>query len=439
MTPFSLGLLVNFAPPAWMCDDDRLYGDDWWTGQFFVDMARRLEAAKMDYLFLLDTLAVRRDAEGSMDEALRQGASAPSHDPMTLMSMVAAGTEKLGIIGTASTTFYPPYLLARLFSTLDSISGGRTGWNIVTSYDTNESRNYGMDALPDHAERYASAAEYLEVTRKLWQSWEADAVVADPERDIYVDGSKVHSVDHVGERFSVQGPLNTLRSPQGIPFLAQAGASENGRRFAARNAELSFVDSGDCDPLRLRQVRDEIRALAVEAGRDPDSIKVAFSARLAFLPDDWQPEDGMPISKAQLDVALLWRGQCIDRDLSDYPLDEPLPLDLEPGGIRSIFDDLMSDARKGLTLRESLAEYIVAKDGFWGTPEQVAEKMINFMEAVGGDGFVITNTAEQNGEFLDNVLHRLMPTLQAAGAIQTEYAEGTLRDRLIGLPAPATT
>lgn len=435
MTPqqFSLGLLTQFGPPAWQAVDDRLAGGDWWTGRYYVQLAQRLEAAGLDYLFFLDTLAVRRDSSGSMEEPLRHAVTAPSHDPLPLMSMVAAATEQIGLIATASTTVYPPYMVARLFSTLDSITGGRVGWNIVNSFEQAEAQNYGLEQLPDHASRYERGEEYLEVVRKLWDSWEEGALVADEATDTYIDPSKVHEVDHHGEFFDVRGPLNVLRSPQGTPLLVQAGASDRGRAFAAKHAELTFVPGDDGSIERARSARDDVRARAAAFGRDPDSIKVIFPARLLFVPDGWDPSQGFPISDFQLKAATLWLSQSLDTDLTQYPLDEPFPLDAPPSGIRSMFEGLLDMSRQGMTLRESIlrTRYSGGDLEFLGTPEQIAEKMIHAMNEIGGDGFILLGTQQFNSAELDAITDRLVPALRAAGAIRDGLGQGsTFRERL---------
>ncbi|HWI21936.1 MAG TPA: NtaA/DmoA family FMN-dependent monooxygenase [Baekduia sp.] len=434
--PFVLGTLESFTVPAWLATQDRLHGQDWPSGRYHMEKAKRLEAAKLDFMFFLDTLAVRRRSDGSLAGALAHAATAPQHDPLPLISMLAGSTESIGLIATASTTFYNPYQLARTFSTIDSLSGGRAGWNIVTSYEQGEALNFGIE-LPDHDERYDRADEYLELVKQLWAAWEPDAVVADLEAETYIDPDKVRSVDFVGRYYRSRGPLNTIPSPQGMPFLAQAGASPRGRDFAAKHAELTFALPGDSFE-DSRAVRDDIRARAQRFGRSPEEISVVYGFNVIFESDGWNPGGRPEITDAQIGAVLEQMSQGFDLDLSAFPLDEPLPTDLPPSGVTSMFERLMDTARRGVTLRETLAAFTKPGDStsLRGTPEQVAEQMIEFMDEVGGDGIMITNEMATNAAFLDNLTERLVPALRAAGAVRRDYLRGaTFRESVRRLRA----
>ncbi|HWH25989.1 MAG TPA: NtaA/DmoA family FMN-dependent monooxygenase [Pseudolysinimonas sp.] len=436
VVPFALGLLHSFTPPAWLSTDDRLHGGDWWNGRYFVETAQRLEAACLDFMFFHDTQAVQRRADGSMAPALRWAATAPAHDPLVLLPILAYETRHIGLIGTASTTFNNPYQLARTFGTLDNIANGRIGWNIVTSYESDAALNFGMDALPGRENRYDRADDFLDVTSKLWTAWEPDAVIADLETDTYVDGSKVHDVNHEGPFYKSKGPLNVMRSPQGVPYLAQAGASERGREFAAQHAEMVFsIAAGSID--EAREFRDDIRARAAAHGRDPDDIKVVYGCNVTFLPDDWDPNEPLPVTAAQFGSQLEWYSSALGIDLSLFPLDEPFPADTPPptAAIRTMFDMLVETGKNGMTLREAITAATKPRNpaGFRGTPEQVAEQMIEFMAGVGGDGIMISREWDYNALFLDNLTERLVPALQRAGATRTDYVEGaTLRESMRG-------
>ncbi|HWI21053.1 MAG TPA: NtaA/DmoA family FMN-dependent monooxygenase [Baekduia sp.] len=432
--PFVLGTLESFTVPAWLATQDRLHGEDWSSGRYFVEKAKRLEAAKLDFMFFLDTLAVRRRSDGSLAGALAHAATAPQHDPLPLISMLAGSTEHIGLIATASTTFYNPYQLARTFSTIDSLSGGRAGWNIVTSYEQGEALNFGIE-LPDHDERYDRADEYLELVQKLWAAWDPDAVVADLDTDTYIDPDKVRVVDFVGRYYRSAGPLNTIRSPQGTPFLAQAGASPRGRDFAAKHAELTFALPTDSFE-DSKAARDDIRARAKRFGRSPDDISVVYGFNVIFEPDGWDPAVPPQITDAQIGAVLEQMSQGFDIDLSAFPLDQPLPTDLPPSGVESMFERLIETARRGLTLRETLAAFSKPGDStsLRGTPEQIAEQMLEFMDEVGGDGIMITGEMASNAAFLDNLTERLVPALRAAGAIRSDYVPGaTFRESVRSL------
>ncbi|HWH25590.1 MAG TPA: NtaA/DmoA family FMN-dependent monooxygenase [Pseudolysinimonas sp.] len=440
---FSVGALMSFCPPAWLARNDRQHGGDWWTGEFYVDTVQRFEKAGMDYVFFLDTQAVRVDDSGSMADALRMAVTAPSQDPIPLLAQLAAATERIGLIGTASTTFYPPYLLARLLSTLDSMSKGRIGWNIVMSFEKSEAQNYGFDTLPDHDERYERAEEYVDLVRALWESWEPGSLLRDEASETYVDPDRVHRIDFVGEHYTSTGPLNVVRSPQGVPFLAQAGASPRGRQFAAKNAELIFVPVSDGMVQKLRADRDDLRKLAHDSGRNPDSIKTVFPASVIFTEQQWKPGDGIPASDLQVTAAVTWLSQSIDMDLSVYPLDEPLPAGIEPSGIRSMSEPFHEMARV-MPLRDAIlhARYGAGDLNFFGTPEQVAQKLIEFVDAVGGDGVILPVSYESNAEYIDKITNELLPALRAAGVLEEPAEPGTtLREHFFGagaLPPHAT-
>ncbi|HWI21627.1 MAG TPA: NtaA/DmoA family FMN-dependent monooxygenase [Baekduia sp.] len=438
---FSLGVLQTFGDPYWFEDTYPENVGDWRTGQHFVDLARQLEQAKLDFSFFLDIQSVVRSADGSMDAALK--VASPLSDPMYLMPLLAQATEHIGLISTASTTFYPPFMLARAFSTLDSVSGGRIGWNIVTSYEEGEALNYGLTEVPEHDERYDRADEFVELTRKLWESWEPEAVVRDLETRTYTDGSKVHSVDHVGKYFRSRGPLPTGRSPQGVPFLAQAGASPRGRDFAAKHAELTFVNSAGISIDDLRATREDLRERASKHGRNPDDLNVTYSVLLKFLPDDFDQSKPLPVPEQEFDFAMLAMSQTLNTDLSQFPLDEPFPVDTPPTGLLSMFEDFVAASRRGLTLRDAVIQTFVGADpqqpakdapGFHGTPEQVADKIIEFMDQIGGDGVMLTGDIGYGAEFQERFAERFMPRLREAGVVRSHYLEGaTLRESMRAL------
>ncbi|HWH26254.1 MAG TPA: NtaA/DmoA family FMN-dependent monooxygenase [Pseudolysinimonas sp.] len=430
-TPFSLGYFSFFGPPSWQASDDRLNGGDWWTGEHHLKTAQRLEAAHFDYIFYEDTLGIPRDADGSMNSALKYGISAPSHDPLTLIPLLAHGTSDIGLIVTASTSFYSPFMLARLFSTLDSMSNGRVGWNIVTSAEKNAAQNFGLEDMPPHDERYDNADEFVEVTKKLWNAWGEGSLVRDVETNTYVDSSKVSSVDHVGERFSVKGPLNTLRSPQVTPLLVQAGASDRGKTFAASHAELIFspiLESAEA----MKALRDDIRQRAKDQGRNPDDIKVVFASVLRFFDEEWDLSQGFPLTDDQEEGMIAWASQTLDTDFAQFDLDVPLPLDTPSAGHTSMFDVVLMLSSFGMSLRDSLLalRYGVGDMSFFGTPEQIADKMEAFIDAVGGDGLMIIGAQEETEEYMDKLTNQLVPILKARGVVRESYDGKTLRGNL---------
>ncbi len=227
---FHLAWFMNFIPPDW--EDEWAGPDDGWNwpnGRFFVDMARNMERACFDYIMIEDTVMVADAYGGTMEGALKNAAFAPKHDPVPLAVLIAAKTSKLGVVATMSTSFYPPYMLARLCSTVDSIAEGRFGWNIVSSAEDRAAQNFGLVGLPEHDERYNMADEYFDVVNQLWDSWAPDAVVMDRATHTYADHSRVHPINFEGKYFKSRGPLNTVPSPQHKPTFVQAGASPRGR------------------------------------------------------------------------------------------------------------------------------------------------------------------------------------------------------------------
>ncbi|MCW2561468.1 MAG: FMN-dependent oxidoreductase, nitrilotriacetate monooxygenase family, partial [Mycobacterium sp.] len=257
---FHLGWFMNFTPPVWDTDDASPDVYQWPNGRFYVDMARSMERACFDLIMIEDTVMVADAYGGTMEGALKHSAFAPKHDPLPLAVLIAASTSRMGIVATLSTSFYPPYLLARVCSTIDSITEGRFGWNIVSSAEDRAAQNFGLDGLPEHDERYNVAEEYFDVVNQLWDSWEADAVVMDRDSHTYADYRKVHSIDFDGKYFKSRGPLNTVPSPQHRPTFLQAGASPRGRQFAAGAADTIIAVGTGIEG--MKEYRDDIRARA---------------------------------------------------------------------------------------------------------------------------------------------------------------------------------
>lgn len=429
-TKFHLGYFTKFGKPAWALDAQKSIGSNWPDGSYHIALAKKLESAKFDFILFEDTTIVADKYGGSMELDLKHAILAPKHDPLPLLPLMAHETSNIGLISTASTTFYEPFVLARLFSTLDSLTGGRVGWNIVTSSETNAAKNIGLDALPGHAERYASADDFLEVVGKLWESWEEGALVADEETGVYVDYTKVHTVDHVGKYYKSRGPLNTLRSPQVKPFLCQAGASDRGRDFAAKNAEMvvgltvAGLDS-------MKELRKDIRARAKSFGRDPDDIKVIYLAnQLHFTGTEPQDEETKQrLAQAAFEYSITMSASSMDIDFAQYDLDGPMDQNMTAGGHTSALDLIKEAGAKGATLREVFSH----GDGYsgldlTGTPEEIAEKMSDAMDEIGGDGFIL-----EGGELAahtDIITEHLVPALRRRGAVRTEYTRGTLRDNM---------
>ena len=403
----------------------------------YAALAQKAEAAKFDAVFLADGVAVRSDN----DQALARIARSDQFEPLTLLSALAAVTQRIGLIATASTSYHEPYNLARKFASLDQISGGRAGWNLVTSATTAEALNFNRSAQDAHGDRYRRAAEFHDVVVGLWDSWEDDAFIGDKATGRFVDLAKVHPVRHRGEFFSVQGPLNLPRSPQGRPVLVQAGASADGRELAARHAEAVFSASQS-----FEESLDYARGLKQRAealGRGPDAVKVL--AGLTTIVGSTEAEarrrrdqlvDLIPWSYSLTRLAGTL-GVPVDR----LKLDERLPEDLAlPGGgngNHTFFHATLAHARRGqFTVRQLIRE--LAGGGghrvIVGTPEQIADDIEHWFRAGAADGFNLMPDQLPGGlqDFVDGVV----PILQRRGIFRTAYEGRTLREHL-GLARPA--
>jgi FMN-dependent oxidoreductase (nitrilotriacetate monooxygenase family) len=429
--PFHLGWFMNFTPGEW--DSDLAVGGSPWDGLFYVDMAKALERACFDYIMIEDTLMVSETYGGSAEAGLKHAQMVPKHDPSPLAAIISAATRRLGVVATFSTMAYPPFMLARLCSTLDHIAGGRFGWNIVTSGEEAAAQNFGMDHLPPRAARYDMADEYVDLVCKLFDSWDADAVVMDRATGTYADFRKVRPINFEGKFFKVRGPLNTVRSPQGQPVFVQAGGSPRGRAFAAKHADsIIAVANGIAG---MKQYRDDVRGHAVKHGRNPDDAKVLFLVYPILAETDEEARAKyrrMTSSSAFIERALAGISSITDIDFSKFPLDEPLPPLTTNGEQGSL--DKFAQWGSGKTLRQLAMERFEAAEPeleFIGSPETVAERMGLVMEAVGGDGFLISTPFQRTSRrFINEVTEGLVPALQRRGLARTAYTGTTLREVL---------
>ncbi|MFI1159363.1 LLM class flavin-dependent oxidoreductase [Streptomyces sioyaensis] len=399
--------------------------------RYFQDLARTAERGLLDSIFFADGLAlwgkVRHNALGGFE-------------PLTLLSALAAVTERIGLIATVSTTFNEPFHTARKFASLDHISGGRAGWNIVTSGTVNEARNFGQDDHLEHSLRYERAREFVDVATKLWDSWEDDAILLDRERGVYADTGKVREIGHRGKYFGVQGPLNVPRTPQGYPLLVQAGSSEDGKEFAAEYAEAVFTAQQTLAD--GQSFYKDLKHRLARYGRSGDDLKILpgicpvigsteteARALEQELTDLQVPEYGL----AQLSGML-------GTDLTGLSLDGPLPElpeERDINGNKSRFTLVAELARRdGLTLRELIARLGGGRGHrvFAGTPEQVADQLGEWFTQGAADGFNIMPPHLPGG--LENFVDHVVPILQRRGLFRTEYTGRTLREHY-GLPRPA--
>jgi alkanesulfonate monooxygenase SsuD/methylene tetrahydromethanopterin reductase-like flavin-dependent oxidoreductase (luciferase family) len=368
----------------------------------YKQLAQIAEAANFDALFVADSVAAP-----THDIASRMARS-DHFEPLTLLSALSAVTEHIGLIATATTSYNEPYHVARKFASLDHLSGGRAGWNLVTSDNAAEALNFGRDEHIGHPERYSRAREFHQVVTGLWDSWEDDAFVRDKASGAYYDPSKLHVLDHVGEHFQVKGPLNVARSPQGQPVIVQAGSSETGRELAAQTAEVVFT--AQTSLASAQAFYADLKGRLPKYGRSADSLKI------------------MP------GVFVVVGGNF---DLSKYPLDGPLPeLPLTESGQQSRQKLLTELAgRENLTLAE-LGRKIAGGRGHYslvGTPEQIADRLQEWFEQGAADGFNVLVPHLPGG--LEDFANGVVPELQRRGLFRTEYEGRTLRENL-GLARP---
>ena len=428
---FHLAWFMNFVADEW----NGTWGDGAkdWTGEFYVEMARALERACFDYMIIEDKLMVSDAFGGTMQADLKHGVN-PKHDPVPLAVLIAQATKRLGVVPTMSTSFYPPFLLARLAATIDHIAGGRFGWNIVTSAEDRSAQNFGMDKLYEHDERYAMATEYLDLVCQLWDSWEADAVVRDRETGTYVDHTKVHTVDFAGQYYKSRGPLNTVRPPQGRPVLCQAGASPKGRAFAARYADTVIASATGAPAMKA--FRDDIRSRMEAIGRKPDDCKFLFivSPVLGDTEEEAREQKRRLFSDPLfIEYTLAEVSSITEVDFSKYDLDEELPDDLTTNGERGALEKFMQRG-SGKTLRELVTGGLGLGEAveLVGTPDQVAERMGETMEEVGGDGFLLFSPVMRlNRRYITEITDGLVPALQRRGLTRSDYTFEQFRDNLL--------
>jgi FMN-dependent oxidoreductase (nitrilotriacetate monooxygenase family) len=400
----------------------------------YVELAQSAERGKFDFVFFADNVNVRE----ARPEALSRSAQyIANFEPLTLIAGLAAVTSRIGFVSTASTSWNEPYNIARKFASLDHISGGRVAWNIVTSSVDGEARNFGRERLEDHAVRYERAREFTQVVCDLWDSWADDAFVRDKESGLFFDPEKVRSLDHRGAFYSVAGPLNVPRPPQGHPVLVQAGSSNDGRAFAAEFAEAVFGN-----PLTIEWAQSyyaDLKGRAATFGRAPESILImpgisTYVGRTAKEAQELYDE-----MQARVDpvVGIEMLSAVLGVDVSGYPIDGPLPeLDRSHVGSQASFDNWTELARtQKLSIRELCLRVVGArgKSVIVGSAVQIADHMQNWFENGAADGFNIMAPylPGQHDAFVELVI----PELQARGLFRTEYEGVTLRENL-GLARP---
>ncbi|AQS41024.1 MAG: Nitrilotriacetate monooxygenase family FMN-dependent oxidoreductase [Candidatus Tokpelaia hoelldobleri] len=395
--------------------------------RYITDVARAAEAAGIAFAFVADGLYIN---EKSIPHFLNR------FEPLTVLSALAAQTERIGLCGTVSTSYSDPFTIARQFASLDLLSGGRAGWNVVTTPLEGTARNYGRPH-PKPSLRYDIADEYLKVVRRLWSSWEEDAFIRDRQTGVFFDAQKLHRLNHQGRFFSVEGPLNIQRSPQGEPVIFQAGASETGIGFAGRNAEAVFTHIGGLQ--ENRHYYAQVKAAALAHGRDPQSVRIFPGVNPIVGRTEAQAEEKYRAIRDLVDIsdALAYLGRYFDHhDFSVYALDAPFPElgDIGKNSFRSVTDKIKRQAaEQKLTLREVALDAATPRSPFIGTPDKIADLLIGYFEGGAADGFILTFlvAAEGFADFRAEVL----PRLAGRGYFDPILKAATLRENL-GLAIP---
>ncbi|MEX3947788.1 LLM class flavin-dependent oxidoreductase [Paraburkholderia sp. EG287B] len=406
--------------------------------QYWTDYAKTLERGLFDGIFFADVVGVYDVYGGNADAALRGAVQVPVNDPTLVIPAMAAVTQHLGFGVTANLTYEQPFLFARRMSTLDHLTGGRIGWNIVTGYLDSAARAIGMDGQNAHDDRYDLADEYMALVYKLWEgSWDDDAVINDRAGGIYADPARVRMIHHRGPQYKVDAMHLCAPSPQRTPVLYQAGSSTRGRRFAATHAECVFINGQKMEG--VKEIVGDIRAQAVQLGRAADDVKVFLGATLIVGRTDSEAREKFDEYRRYVssEAALAHAAASLGIDFARYDLDEPI----EAGRSQAIVSNVEAMTRSAgpqWTRRKLLEQMVLgSRQAPWvGSAERIAQTLIEWSETAGVDGFNLSRTVVP--ECFDDVVELLVPELQTRGAYKSAYREGTLREKLSGgarLPA----
>lgn len=431
--PFHLGWFLNgTSVPAWGQEFSGAIGTQWQQAEIFVDLARAMERARFDYVLIEDNTFVGDRYGDSMELYLKHAFQTPRQDPMITATLLAQATKHLGIIATAGTFAYHPYMLARLSASIDQISGGRMGVNVVTGTSDRALQNYGYPGMAEHDSRYDVAEDFIKASIALWDTWEPGAVVADPETGYWADHTKVHRADYEGTHYSTRGPLNTGPMPQGRPVISQAGGSPRGIAFAAEYADT--IVAIQATPEAMKAYRDKVHAAARSVGRDPSQIKVLFGVGPIIGATEAEAQERIRLRREEMadniEVHLAAMSKSTDIDFAQVPLDVPLgELELSTNGTQQLTDFVARNATK--TLREAVISRGIGNGPLLvGTPETVADQMEEMMRIAGGDGFLISTNGVTR-RFIAEVCDGLVPELQRRGLTRREYTGATLRENLL--------
>lgn len=399
----------------------------------YLDLARKAEAACFDFIFFADASAVR---DAPFDVLCRSAQYTAYFEPITLLTALAGVTTHIGLVSTCTTSFYEPYNVARLFASLDHISKGRAGWNVVTSGNLSAARNFGLDEHYPHDERYRRAKEFIEVVKGLWDSWDDDAFIRDRERGLFFDPKKVHVLDHKGKFYSVRGPLNAPRPPQGHPVIFQAGFSEAGRELAAATAEGVFTSGSTFEMQRSHYT--DVKGRLSRYGRRPEDVRImpGLTAIVGRTRKEADEKNAFLQSLIHPSVGVAYASQILEADLAGIDIDKPLPRLAETAqtsGQSRVIRQRAYDER--MSLRQVYEKYAGSRGKLTmiGSVCEVADEIQRWVDEFACDGFIIQPTHLPGG--LDEITQTLIPELQSRGVFRADYKGETLRENL-GLKRP---
>lgn len=412
----------------WRHPKTRFTRESWARPQLYQHIARVCERGMFDMVFFADLNYISDTYRGSLAPALRYAAQAPEHDPIPLLSYMAAVTAHIGVAATFSTSNQHPFYAARMWATIDHLTEGRAGWNVVTSINHNQQANYGVERAATET-RYDQAHEYMAVCRKLWESWDEDAVVMDRENAIFVDPEKVRRIEHEGKFFKSRGPLNVVRSPQNGPAILQAGTSPKGKDFAARYADAIFAIQPRAEDAAAYFA--DIKGLMADLGRDPRHCRILFGAQPIVGDSEAEAREKQEEHNAlvPLDAGMAILSAHLDFDLARLPPDALMIERDEPELQRMKTRYRAPDGRK-MTVAEVAMRHgqSVGLPQFAGTARSVADQLEAFIDTAGGDGFMLSPIDSPGA--IEDFVDRIVPELQRRGRLRTEYKGRTMRDLL---------
>jgi len=408
-------------------------GTQWQSAEIMVDVARAMERAAFDFVLVEDNAYIGDTYNDSMETYLKYAIQAPRQDPLIVATLLLQATRNLGVIPTIGTFGYHPYLVARMIGSLDQLSEGRCGANLVTGTSDRSAQNWGLvDGMEEHDLRYDKADDFVEILKQLWHSWEPGAVLADRVNEVFADASRVHRIDYHGEYYSSRGPLNSGPVSAGGPVIAQAGGSPRGKDFAANHADVIVAHGGS--PEKMKAFREDVHRRMIAAGRDPREVTIMFLIAPSVTENEAEAEIRRQIKREEvenyLDIELARMSKSTDFDFGKIDLDTPVDeIDFATNGSQGMVG--FFSEHSGMTLREAVIERGTAPgQNIFGTVDAIAKQMIDIADESGADGFLIASDGITR-RFLAEITDGLVPRLQDLGATRPAYERGaTLRENL---------